>query len=132
MTAAPKSAELLPCPFCGANEPSVWLYQQKRFANNKLWAAHCKICNIERTASTKAEAIAAWNTRAAAQTPPSAGVEDGYARAIEDAAKVADDQRDFATANLRVGHRPAHYAGVREGAKSIAAAIRLLQKERGR
>ncbi len=45
--------ELKPCPFCGG-EPEV-----------APWEVHCTQCSAHLVEATTAEAIAAWNTRAA-------------------------------------------------------------------
>jgi len=53
------ATELLPCPFCGG-EASARFYYKGRYA------IHCDKCDAHRDLSdTKAEAIEAWNTRAA-------------------------------------------------------------------
>ena len=52
---------------------------------------------------------------------------DRFAEGVEAAAKVAEEWRVQADANLTAQHRPAHYAGVRAASISIAAAIRSLK-----
>lgn len=58
---------LLPCPFCGGEAPTVWVYREKH-SMFPQWVAHCKLCNITQKANTKAYAILAWNTRATPAT----------------------------------------------------------------
>lgn len=51
--------ELLPCPFCdGEADFGTRPYK------NSLWSIHCSGCTAYRVGQTRAEAIAAWNTRA--------------------------------------------------------------------
>jgi transcription elongation factor Elf1 len=48
---------LLPCPFCGAQDPS---YVQQDIGTGVL---RCAQCTVRLIASTRAEAEALWNTR---------------------------------------------------------------------
>lgn len=51
--------ELLTCPFCdGEADFGTRPYK------NSLWSIHCSGCTAYRVGQTRAEAIAAWNTRA--------------------------------------------------------------------
>ena len=53
----PKEDELLPCPFCGGSAVVSSLYGD--------WYVECDLCDAGGSGEdTKAEAIAAWNTRA--------------------------------------------------------------------
>ena len=54
------SDELKPCEDCKSNDLEVsWI----ETGFNKWWHVLCQECSNERNAATKAEAIAAWNTR---------------------------------------------------------------------
>jgi len=58
-------ASLEPCPFCGGEQPYVWIYRDKTVisALTPEWHVHCKSCNIQISATRKGEAISRWNTR---------------------------------------------------------------------
>lgn len=58
-------AGLEPCPFCGGEQPYVWIYRDKTVisALTPEWHVHCKSCNIQISATRKGEAISRWNTR---------------------------------------------------------------------
>lgn len=65
--------DLLPCPFCGC----------ARIYERGFRCFECPECRAEGpTKATKAEAVAAWNTRAALSRAPEAASEDAYRRAI--------------------------------------------------
>lgn len=57
---ARKAEQLLPCPFCGGEASG-------EFFSQNAWSIFCDKCHASAAmCETKAEAIAAWNTR----TPP--------------------------------------------------------------
>ena len=88
--------ELLPCPFCGGDEPVI----EKVGAFSRLFAVFCNACEIMGEKMTTPEkAISAWNTRTAT---PSASVER-VARAIY----AIHPQLGFRD---RPGSPPANYA----------------------
>lgn len=69
--------ELKPCPLCGSDKVHT---ATTRVTAENIWSGvECTDCGVEITRMTKAEAIAAWNTRLASQ-PTS--VEDAW-RPIE-------------------------------------------------
>lgn len=58
-----ENEKLLPCPFCGTENVEGY-----RPALSNAWAVHCDDCDFKGPhAYSKAEAIAAWNTRAPAE-----------------------------------------------------------------
>lgn len=69
------NTELEPCPFCGDQDAEVAESSVPTIAGGKKQAVYCTGCFCEGpTADTHAEAIAAWNRRAA--QPVSAGLTD--------------------------------------------------------
>jgi len=54
----PEKEELLPCPFCGGDADFGTRPNERAW-----WSLHCSECTAYRCGPTKAEAIAAWNTR---------------------------------------------------------------------
>lgn len=76
-TMASETVKLLPCPnpWC-EHEANPATYQ----ATSGRWRCGCEECGIEAPwAKTKADAIAAWNTRATLTRPVEAGVREGLA-----------------------------------------------------
>jgi len=59
--------ELLPCPFCGGDEISHGWSSPGYDGSMHTGNVECHACNAFILADTEAEAIAAWNTRTAAE-----------------------------------------------------------------
>lgn len=65
MTNDTKAQGLLPCPFCGASDPSD-VFVNRLQSDGRRWTVYCTAtdCLTEGPhRATKREAIAAWNTR---------------------------------------------------------------------
>jgi Lar family restriction alleviation protein len=56
-------ASLLPCPFCGSDE-GLTVGETVCSTLVRWWSVECHGCNVSNSASSEAEAITAWNTRA--------------------------------------------------------------------
>lgn len=117
---ARESAELKPCPFCGSTLLSHWQSNSK----DSLVAMEAPVCECGAQGPmypTRAEAIAAWNTRAPDRT--------GYAAGIEAAAKWHDEQAAIRTRLLPTAQTIEMKAAYEDGQnqhRAFAYAIRAL------
>ena len=127
MSGAVEGVALLPCPFCGgeaAADSCVWTSRSIYTVgcSNTACEADCHFSGTE----SYAPLIVLWNTR----TTPQAR---SYADAIEEAAKVAEVERDKSAVAVEdmKGDEGAQSvaAGGYLSSKRIAAAIRLLPQE---
>ena len=60
---------LAPCPFCGGERVTAIKYGGNRAEDDPKWWAGCTVCDAGIDHQTRAEAIAAWNTRPTAPAP---------------------------------------------------------------
>lgn len=75
---APPSVTLLPCPFCGDENPVV-----AREDADAFWLVGCTNCMTQGPAKlTEAEAITAWNTRTNAEAASAARVAQAIRREL--------------------------------------------------
>lgn len=91
--------DLKPCPFCGADKVAVC---QSERANPVFWV-ECISCNAETQPSTnKAEAIAAWNTRATDPRIEALERERDEAKAMQECACSYDTPTDVCVGHHRL------------------------------
>ena len=127
------------CPCCGGDG----IYVDSCSDCAALWSVGCTTCGLHNNADTRADALAAWNRRAALSPAPQAlageAREDGINTLLADrlgpwAATAGDDQREAAAADLDAllaagWLSPSH---AREQAERIARLEAALAKARER
>ena len=109
--------ELKPCPFCGGE--AILMH------GAHAWEIHCLPCTASVSEMTKAEAIAAWNTR---PTPDSAGDVVDYEPAWREMHDALSWMQESRALNRYLGWNFAHiandlidkaYPGLRDGKAAL-------------
>lgn len=106
------------CPFCDAPAKRITIGKEEYY-NTGGDVIVCTRCQASSHVEfgRKENLVDRWNAR-------TRGEDARLREALEHVIEFADQQRDFAMANLRVEHRPAHYTGFREACITIGLVAR--------